>query len=365
MILLFCAVVIFSAGIYAFMHQPAFGKMPSGKRLEQIKKSPHYQNGAFQNLIPTPIIVEGVNPLKIMRERFKTKGKRLKPLSVIPSKKTDLLNLNRSEEILVWFGHSSCFIQMQGKTFLIDPVFSGHASMMPAAIKAFKGTDIYTDEDMPEIDYLLITHDHWDHLDYKTIKQLRPKVKQVICGLGAGEHLEYWGYAPEMIIEKDWYDTVVLDKDMLLHTFPSRHFSGRNFKRNKSLWTTFILESPNKKIFIGCDGGYGNHFAEAAAKFGGFDLALLENGQFNQNWRYIHSMPEEFIQAAKDLNAKRVIPIHSCKFALALHDWDYPLKKICELNSGPSFQLLTPMIGETVYLNDTTQQFSKWWEGIN
>ena len=230
--------------------------------------------------------------------------------------------------------------------------------------KAFEGSDIYTPADIPEIDYLFITHDHWDHLDYKTIIQLKPKIKKVICSLGLGEDLEYWGYNPAIIIEKDWNEEIVLDSGFKAYTLPSRHFSGRGFVRNKTLWTSFVLQTRSLKLLMGCDGGYGTHFKEIGKTFGGFDLAILENGQYNKNWKNIHMQPEEVLQAAKDLHAHRVLPVHSSKFALALHPWDEPLKRITALNTPKEFVLITPIIGEQVNLNDSTQKFSHWWENI-
>jgi L-ascorbate metabolism protein UlaG (beta-lactamase superfamily) len=231
-------------------------------------------------------------------------------------------------------------------------------------IIAFDGTDIFNAGDIPEIDYLFITHDHWDHLDYETIVQLKHKVKKLICPLGVGEHLEYWGYDRDIIVEKDWYEEAVLDSGFSVNTAPTRHFSGRGLTRNQSLWTAFVLRTPTMKIYIGGDSGYDRHFADAGEKYGPFDLAILENGQSNPYWKYIHLSPEEVLKSAKDLRAKSVLPVHSSKFALALHDWDEPLKKITELNRNNDFRLLTPMIGETVDLKDSTQQFSQWWIGL-
>ena len=150
----------------------------------------------------------------------------------------------------------------------------------------------------------------------------------------------------------------------MVNTVPARHFSGRGLVRNKSLWVSFVLKTPTLKIFIGGDSGYDTHFAEIGKSFGPFDLAILENGQYNKNWKYIHMQPAEVLQAAKDLRAKRLFPVHNSKFALAIHPWDEPLKKITELNKDMNLIVSTPMIGEEVNLKDPTQQFSKWWEGV-
>jgi len=362
MIIALSLIIISGIAMFAFLHQPKFGKMPGGKRLEKIRQSPHYKNGAFQNQSPTPIMAEGVSYSKVFKDFFFTKNKR--PVDNIPSTKTDLLKLDRNKDVLVWFGHSSYFIQIDGKKILVDPVLSAAASPVSFTTKAFNGTNIYTTDDIPEIDYLFITHDHWDHLDYKTILKLKPKIKTVICGLGVGEHLTYWGYDPAIVIEKDWNGQLLLDSGFTAYTIPARHFSGRKFRRNTSLWTSFVLQTPTIKIFIGCDGGYDTHFAEAGKKFGEVDLAILENGQYNKSWRYIHMMPEEVLLAATDLHAKRLLPGHSAKFALANRAWDEPLKKITALNTDVHLSLITPIIGEEVNLKDSTQIFSQWWKGL-
>ncbi|HEX5154632.1 MAG TPA: MBL fold metallo-hydrolase [Parafilimonas sp.] len=348
-----------------FLRQPKLGRLPSGKRLEQIKKSPNYKNGAFQNISLTPALAEGTSYFKVMKEFFFDKKPRLKPAGIVPSVKTDLIHLDINKNVLVWFGHSSYFIQTEGKRILVDPVFSGAASPFSFSIKAFKGTDVYTPDDMPAIDLLIITHDHWDHLDYDTVKRLRPKVRKVVCGLGTGAHLERWGYDKNIIIEKDWNEKIELQDDFTIFTVPARHFSGRGLSRNKTLWMSFILQTPKRQIFIGGDSGYDKHFAETGKTFGTFDLAIIENGQYNESWRYIHLLPVEVLQTAKELHAKRVLPVHSGKFPLALHAWDEPFKLITANSKKENVEVITPMIGEVVNLDDAQQAFSHWWKSVD
>ncbi len=350
--------------IFGLIEMARFGKMPSGERLAKIKRSPNFRDGAFQNQSVTPTFTGGATYPKVMKQVLFGRPKRAKPVDDIPSMKTDLLGLGTHENCLVWFGHSSYFMQIDGLRFLVDPVFSGSASPFSTMTRAFNGTDRYTADDLPSIDYLIITHDHYDHLDYKTIRQLTPKVGTVITGLGTGEHLEYWGYDPERIIEKDWYEHIDLQTGFSLDTIPGRHFSGRWFKRNQALWTSFVLKTPTQKIFIGGDSGYDKHFAETGNTFGGFDLAILENGQYNPYWKNIHLMPNEILQAAKDLKAKRIFPVHSSKFALGNHEWDEPLKMITENNRNENLNIITPIIGEKINLDDHEQMFEEWWEGV-
>ena len=348
---------------YFFMKQPSFGSRPANERLGRIQQSPNYRGGQFQNLSPTPAITEGASYYSIMKEFFFTKKPRKKPAGILPSVKTDLLNLAPSENILVWFGHSSYFIQVDGKKILVDPVFSGNASPVNFTTKSFPGSDVYTAEEMPVIDYLFITHDHWDHLDYKTVTELKPKVKKVITGLGTAAHLERWGYERSLIIEKDWNEEIALDNGFSVHTAPTRHFSGRGFKRNGAIWMSFVLHTPSLKIYIGGDSGYDTHFKKIGDQYGPFDLAILEDGQYDKNWKYIHMLPEEVVQAGIDLKAKKVLPVHWGKFALGNHDWDDPIKRVVKEAAIKNVALLHPMIGETLKI-DGSGESKKWWENL-
>lgn len=349
--------------IFIFLQQPQFGKTPSKGKLQQIQQSFNYKEGQFQNVNPTPQLTGNVGVLTVMKEFFFNKDKRNVPLRPLPSKKTNLLKLDRNENVLVWFGHSSYFMQVDGKRFLIDPVLSGHASPIKFITQSFKGSDVYSVHDIPPIDFLLLTHDHYDHLDYATIKRLKPKIDVVITGLGVGAHLKHWGYDEKMIIEKNWNEQMVLDDKFIITTTPARHFSGRKFKRNLSLWLSFVLATPTKKIFIGGDSGYDTHFKIIGEEFGPFDLAILENGQYNQYWKHIHMMPEEVVQAAQDLKAKKLLPLHWAKFSLSLHAWDEPITRLLAEAKRKEVEVLHPMIGETVYL-DKVNQFSEWWKGL-
>lgn len=365
MIFLFSIIAILVIITFFYIRQDKFGKKPEGERLERIKQNARFKDGKFQNIHHTPDLTEGYSMSGIIYDQLFKEHPRRNPVDLIPSVKTDLLHLSPEAEVLVWFGHSSYFIQTGGKRILVDPVFSGSASPIPGTVKAFKGTDRYTVEDLPELDYLLISHDHYDHLDYETITKLKGKVKTVICGLGVGAHFEGWGYAPAQIIENDWNKSITFDEGFTIHTTPARHFSGRGLTRNNTLWMSYVLETPGKKIYVGGDSGYDTHFAEIGKQYGPIDLAILENGQYNVAWKAIHMLPDEVMQAAIDLKAKRLFPVHSGKFTLAMHPWDEPLIKITALAKKEGFPLVTPTIGELVDLNDTAHVFPEWWKGIN
>jgi len=356
--IILAAVVLF---IYFFLQQPQFGRSAGAERREKISRSPNFRNGQFQNLSPTPAITEGRTYMGVMREFVFGKDKRNIPDIDIPAVKTDLFGLDPNENLIVWFGHSSYYLQLQGKTILVDPVLSGYASPLPFTTRSFKGANLYTPADIPPIDYLLISHDHYDHLDHQTMLQLRPRIGKVITGLGVGEHLEHWGFDKNDIIEKDWNETAMLSETIQLITAPARHFSGRTFKRNTTLWLSFILITPDLKIYIGGDSGYDTHFKEIGAAHGPFDLAILENGQYNENWKYIHMMPEEVVLATLDLQAKRLMPVHWSKFSLSLHAWDDSIIRVSQAAREQGMPLLHPMIGEAVPLPCTVES-RIWWQ---
>ncbi len=346
-----------------FMWQPQFGRLPTGERLEHMKRQSTYKAGAFENIHDTPQLTDGANFFSLMNTFFFHKPKRSKPALPLPTQRVDLKSLAPEENVLVWFGHSSYFMQIDGRKFLVDPVFSGSASPLRFTTKSFPGSDAYAVEDMPEIDHLIITHDHYDHMDHGTIVKLKSKVKQVITSLGVGAHLEHWGYAKHKIIEKYWHEEVDLGDGFGINTTPARHFSGRTFKRNQSLWQSFVLTTPTKRLFLGGDSGYDDHFAQIGAKFGPFDLVILECGQYNKFWKHIHMLPPEVVKAAKDLQAKWLLPVHWGKFALSLHDWDEPVNTVTRIAREEAMPTVTPMIGEALNL-DGLQELPRWWDGL-
>lgn len=363
MVTTFTIIAIICIALYGYTQLPKFGKAPSGDRLSAIKNSPNFKDGQFQNLEFTPSLTEGYSMFGVLLDMlFKAHPNRV-PQNNIPSVKTDLLTLPKTENVLVWLGHSSYFMQINGQKFLVDPVLSTNASPVPGTTKSFKGTNVYQAEDFPAIDFLVITHDHYDHLDYPTILALKNKVDKVICPLGVGEHFEYWGYGADKLIEKDWNQHVQLTDEISINTVPARHFSGRKLKRNNTLWTAYVLQTPTQKIFIGGDSGYGTHFKTIGNKFGPIDLAILENGQYNEAWQAIHTLPHETLQAARDLQAKRILPVHNSKFALAMHKWYTPLTDLDSLNNN-DFKIATPLIGQPVFLDNSDQVFKKWWQNL-
>ncbi|WP_417070603.1 MBL fold metallo-hydrolase [Niveibacterium terrae] len=345
----------------AFLQQSKFGAAPEGERLRQIERSPHYAEGEFHNLIPTPILAEDSSTLAIVAHDALKPVRNLRPVQPIPVIKTDLKALDPHRDVVIWLGHSSFYVQLAGRRILIDPVLSAFASPVPFTVAAFDGTNLYNADDMPEIDLLLITHDHWDHLDYATLTALQDKVKLAVVALGVGAHLEHWAWPREKIRELDWYDELAMGDGFSVHLVPARHYSGRALTRNKTLWGGFVLESATQRLLFSGDTGYGPHFKDIAQRFGRFDLVALDMGQYDPRWPDIHMTPEQAAQAAEDLKTRAMLPAHIGRFSIARHAWNEPFERISAAGQGKGYHLLTPRIGEALQLDGEEQAFSPWW----
>lgn len=350
-----------SLGSIYYLNRPEFGRLPTGKRLERIAASPHYHGGQFQNIEPVEETVKG-GEVRAMATFLFGSSEGVKPQSKMVSKKTDLRALPPERDCYVWMGHSSFYLQLGGFRILADPVFSSYASPVFFVNRAFAGANVYTVRDIPPIDVLVISHDHWDHLDYPTVMGLRDKVRAVVCPLGVGEYFEQWGFDVSRLYEEDWYSQVKIGDDLTIHWLPSRHFSGRMLKRNQTQWAGYAFVTPKRRVYFSGDGGYGSHFRHIGETLGPFDLAVMENGQYNERWPYIHMMPEETAQASEDVRARAVVSVHNGKFALSRHRWDEPYRRLKRASAGKSYSLLTPEIGEAAYIDGTAQAFSPWWE---
>jgi len=356
-------VILLATAVIIFIDQPKFGRTPRAERMERIKASPNYRDGKFQNLHVTQQITSDRGFFGSLMDFVFRNSKSLRPHESLPVVKTDLRKLNKKEDLLVWFGHSTYLMQVDGKRMLVDPVFY-EASPVSFINKPFKGVDVYSPEDIPDIDFLIISHDHWDHLDHKTVTALKDRIKTVICPLGVGEHFEYWGFAKDRIVELDWNENATLEDGFTVYCLPARHFSGRGLSPNQTLWASFLMQTPSQRIYVAGDGGYDTHFAEIGEQFPGIDLAVLENGQYDQDWKYIHLLPEQLAQTAKDLKAKKVFTVHNSKYALAKHAWQQPLNTVEEVIEKDSLNFITPMMGEVVSLRDSSQVFQRWWENL-
>ncbi|MDR3153983.1 MAG: MBL fold metallo-hydrolase [Deltaproteobacteria bacterium] len=348
-----------AAGGALYLRSERFGALPEGERLARIERSPNWRDGSFRNLEPARTGRESENRRGMLDFFFR--GGRTAPRNPLPVADTDLRSLAEGE--FVWFGHSTFLFVLGGKTFLVDPVFGGSVSPVPFAVKTYRTDRSYGTGELPDIDYILLSHDHHDHVDHVTLKSLMPRAGKVICGLGIGAHLERWGYPPEMILEGDWGEAFEPEKDVRITLETARHFSGRGLAWNRSLWASFVVEAGGRRVFYSGDGGYGSHFARLGEKWGGFDLAFLEDGQYDLAWKDIHLAPEETVQAALDLGAEAAVPVHNSRYSISYHDWDDPLVRVRDAARGRGVNLMTPLMGERVKISAQDRIFPAWWEG--
>lgn len=306
-------------------------------------ESPHWQGGAFHNL-PDSYVYEGLAKephysggwLRFFLDRS---GDRYPP-APRPAVRADLRSLKDGQ--FVWLGHSSLLLRLAGKTFCIDPVLSSRASPVPFTIPAWPGTSPYQPKDFPVIDYLCITHDHWDHLDYTAVRNL--KFRHVVCGKGVGAHFSCWGVCPDPV-ELDWFDECRAGEARIAFT-PSRHFSGRGLARNRTLWGGFVIHAGSGgRIYATGDGGYGSHFAETGRRYGPFDCIFPDCGQYNRAWAGVHMFPEQAVQAALDTGSGAACPVHRGRFTLAWHPWDEPERRFVKRAREAGLPCLLPALG--------------------
>ncbi|MEQ9917208.1 MBL fold metallo-hydrolase [Pectobacterium aroidearum] len=353
--LLLLVLAVIAVAVYGWLKQPQY----VSPEVEPQQENPLFRDGAFHNPVARPTVASQNRWALLYRFLFEKDAGAL-PDTQLPSEKTDLHQLSKTDNVIIWMGHSSYFIQLEGKTFLLDPVFSDNASPVPRTNVAFKGSNVYSPDDVPPIDYLLITHDHWDHLDYPTLNALRGKIRRIVTPTGVGSYFVKWGFPQKDITEGSWFSSLK-ENGVEIHVLPTQHFSGRLLKHNQTLWGSFALITPQHRLYLGGDSGYGAHYKEIAARLGGFDIAILECGQYDRDWPHVHMTPEESALAASDLQAKAVLPSHNSKFKLAHHSWNDPLERISQASQDQEWRLMTPRIGERVQVDNPQQTFSQWW----
>lgn len=328
---------------------PQLGQKPRKQRLERCKQSIAWRDGRFRNEHSLPQMKDSVSTFKVIREFLLTKQPNKVPPEPLPAIRTDFDALP-SYDLVVWLGHSGFLLQVGGVRLLVDPVLTT-AAPVPFLERPFPGTNIFTPRDLPGIDALIITHNHYDHLDYDTVRNLRIKTGHVYCPLGVGADFEFWGWKSRSITELDWWQSCRInttEEPLDIICTPQRHFSGRKLlDSNRTLWASFVIRTAHKRLFLGGDGGYDDHFRRIGEKYGPFDLAFMENGQYDVYWHQIHTMPEQMEQACRDINARVIFSIHNGKFALARHPWDEPQQNISRLRAA-GLTVLSPVIGEVV-----------------
>ncbi len=342
---------------------PQFGGSHSKEDVVKYENSGHYADGTFQNLIPTSIDYSWSSMVRMMKLYIKGNPNK-SPQSELPTQDLDTASWNSANtDQIMWYGHSAFLLKMNEKTILIDPMLGNTPAPHPALGASRYSKELPVEiEELQEVDLIIISHDHYDHLDYGSIKQLNAKTKMFYVPLGVGAHLKKWGVSEDRIKEFNWWDEAKLETIDIAFT-PARHFSGRKIgNNNTTLWGSWVLKGSNTKIFFSGDSGYGPHFEEIGNKYGPFDITLMECGQYNENWDQIHMMPEESVKAAKDVQAKVMMPIHWGAFTLAMHDWNDPVKRSTAEAERLAIDCITPVIGEVIALDTISVTQNEWWK---
>ncbi|MFT5773741.1 MAG: L-ascorbate metabolism protein UlaG (beta-lactamase superfamily) [Algoriphagus sp.] len=357
------ALLIILIGVLFVNLSPEFGGTPSKEKKAEYEQLEYFSEGKFANLIPTTMDMDFGKALKMLPEFFKNDPSRI-PSFKLPIVSRDSLELVEDSlpSRLVWFGHSAFLLQIDGKNILIDPMLGEVPAPNPLLGKKrfFKDLPIKI-EKLPQIDLIIISHDHYDHLDYGSIQILKEKTKQFYVPLGVGAHLEKWGVDSAQIHEMQWWEEAEVEGLSLAFT-PSRHFSGRGpNNRFSTLWGSWVIKGQNDNIYFSGDGGYGPHFKEIGEKYGPFDFAMMECGQYNENWKEIHMMPEETARAGQDVNAKVIMPIHWAAFTLAMHTWTDPVERLIVKAKEINQPIFVPKIGEFIILKDSLRTKEEWW----
>lgn len=360
MVLFFIIMLSLISGVFLILYfYPVFGgKVTKAKRIE-YEKHHNFSKNVFLNQIETEMNL-GVGEYINLLKEFLTGNPNRSPKNKLKIETPAWLTDHKAK--LVWFGHSACMLEMDGKTLLLDPMFGRAPSPFPAF-----GGKRYSDlpieiETLPWVDAVILSHDHYDHLDYGSIIKLKDKVGVFFVPLGVGAHLKRWGIEPERIREHNWWDELEYEGLHLVCT-PARHFSGRGLTgRNSTLWCSWVIAGQQAKIYFSGDSGYGPHFKEIGKKFGPFDVVLMECGQYDERWSSIHMLPEETVQAHLDVKGNWLIPIHWGAFTLALHDWRDPVERVMKAAEQRGVSISTPRIGETIRIESQSYPSTQWWK---
>ena len=364
MIYLFTFLVAVFVAILLFLNlHPVFGGNPSKEQKEEYSKFDHYGNGKFVNQVPTKMDMKASDFLSMIRENISGSTDR-KPAGPIPVSDIDWNKINSEEDSLTWFGHSTLLLSIDNKKILVDPMFGPIASPV-----SFIGSKRYSEDllemidELPPIDAVFITHDHYDHLDYQSNLKLKSKVKHFFVPLGVNNHLMRWGVEEEKITELNWWDETEF-QGLTVALTPSKHFSGRGVSnRNSTLWGGWVILGEQTRFYTSGDGGYDAHFKEIGEKYGPFDIVTMEGAQYDKSWYWAHMRPEESVQANMDVKGKQMMLIHWGAFTLAYHGWTEPIERALKAAEKSNVPIVAPKIGETVLINgEGSIPHSFWWE---
>lgn len=364
MMYLFVILVVLCVVITLFLNlHPVFGGTISKEQQEVYKKFDHYAKGKFVNQVPTSMDMSLSDYLSMLKESF-SGGENRTPGAKIPVSEINWNKINSEEDSLTWLGHSAFLLSINNKKILVDPMLGPTASPVSfAGSKRYTGDLLHVIDEMPSIDAVFITHDHYDHLDYPSIRKLKDKVAHFFVPLGVSTHLIRWGVPKEKITVLNWWDETEF-KGLTVALTPSKHFSGRGlFNRDSTLWGGWVILGKKTRFYTSGDGGYDQHFREIGKKYGPFDITLIEGGQYDRRWSWVHMTPEEAVQAHLDVNGKNMMLIHWGAFTLAYHGWTEPIERALKAAKEKEVNLIAPEIGETARLDSGKQiPISSWWD---
>ena len=335
--------LVLVVGCAWFYLAPAFGAAPAGEALVRMQASSNHNGRHFINLVPTTHNTRQAGDTSAIIGNFFSPPANEYPSQSLPAEKFDRLLLENGK--FVWLGHSTVLFKTSEKTVLTDPVFH-RASPFPVFGVPFEVKQTPSIADLPAIDVVLISHDHYDHLDHLAVAKLNSITTRFLVPLGIGSHLQRWGVPLEKITELDWYETESVDSVAYTLT-PSRHYSGRGFSDGRStLWGSWVVKSDELNVWFSGDGGYFSELKKIGENYGPFDIAFIENGSYSKSWAQIHMMPEQSVQASIDVRAKVFFPIHWGKFDLATHPWDEPIKRATAEAAKRGVSMYTPLVGQ-------------------
>ncbi|MTI96692.1 MAG: hypothetical protein FH749_14670 [Firmicutes bacterium] len=326
--------------------------------------SSNYKQGRFQNLVPSHFARPAGGGIPLLKEFLFGKAERV---PVTPPEQTKLKVINKLEKklLITWLGHSTVLIQLDRSLILTDPMFSHRASPVSFLGPVRFNRELPLELDaLPTIDAVVISHDHYDHLDKATIKTLHPRVKEFFVPLGVGNHLRAWGVPREKIHELDWWGESRSQAGVSFIATPARHFSGRGLKRNNTLWASWVIAGQEHRLYFSGDGGYSDTFKEIGEQFGPFAVTLMECGQYNESWADMHMLPEESVQAHIDLRGEIMLPIHWGVFSISLHSWNEPIQRARNAARENHVNIATPQIGGSLMYN-TKIPAETWWEEVS
>lgn len=348
------------------LSQPQFGGKLDGERLARARANPLHRNGVFVNPLPQAEAGWGAT-WNLLKMQFSGTEQRVPPapLPVVQVDPASLRNAPPASGLRAfWLGHASVYMELDGIRVMVDPILTDYASPFEMGPKRFHPPPIAL-ADLPRIDAVVITHDHYDHLDMASVKALAAKGSRFFVPLGIGAHLEVFGVPAAQIQEMEWWQEQAVGTVRIVCT-PSRHYSGRRLDdKNKTLWSSWSLIGPAHRAYVSGDTGYSDHFKTIGDKLGPFDMSFIKIGAYGpgQSWIDIHMSAEDAVRAHGDVRAKKLFPVHWSTFNLAFHDWDEPIKRTLSSAATAKAEVVTPRLGEVV---DADQPFAstRWWEGV-